>query len=131
MQVRRSTKFKKDVRRMQRRGNDLDKLKIVVNLLLTDAELPDSLRDHELAGNLKGMRDLHIEPDWLLLYEKTEPELRLFRTGTHSDLFQAVYQANFAGSEIREPFLQGMSGLGAWLAGFPAVRAPRRLAFET
>lgn len=37
----------------------------------------------------KGMRECHIEPDWLLIY-KTEKDmliLKLIRTGTHSDLF--------------------------------------------
>ena len=35
------------------------------------------------------MRELHIEPDWLLVYQiqKSELILRLVRTGTHSDLF--------------------------------------------
>jgi hypothetical protein len=34
-----------------------------------------------------GFRDLHIEPDWLLLYRIEGDELQLAGTGTHSDLF--------------------------------------------
>ena len=35
------------------------------------------------------MRECHIEPDWLLVYQIIDDELilRLIRTGSHSDLF--------------------------------------------
>ena len=72
---------------MKRQGKDLEKLKIVIELLLFDQKLPEALRDHELTGQWKGARDLHIEPDWLLIYEDSHKELRLIRTGSHSDLF--------------------------------------------
>ncbi|HMP76799.1 MAG TPA: type II toxin-antitoxin system YafQ family toxin [Kiritimatiellia bacterium] len=45
-------------------------------------------RDHPLIGPWKGSRDCHLEPDWLLIYTSTDNELRLERTGTHSDLFK-------------------------------------------
>ena len=32
-------------------------------------------------------RECHIAPGWLLIYETNETEVRLARTGTHSDLF--------------------------------------------
>jgi mRNA interferase YafQ len=83
----RSTTFKKDVKRAEKRGKDMSKLKAVVLLLLDDSLLPERLKDHPLKGDWVGYRDLHIEPDWLLLYKLTETELRLARTGTHSDLF--------------------------------------------
>ncbi|MDO5116564.1 MAG: type II toxin-antitoxin system mRNA interferase toxin, RelE/StbE family [Synergistaceae bacterium] len=40
-----------------------------------------------MKGNLEGCRDLHIETDWLLLYEIKENTLGLARTGTHAYLF--------------------------------------------
>lgn len=40
-----------------------------------------------LKGDWKGWRDLHIEPDWLLLYRIDGDTLELVRTGTHADLF--------------------------------------------
>jgi mRNA interferase YafQ len=83
----RSTAFKKDVKRAEKRGKDMAKLKAVILLLLEDQLLPERLKDHPLKGDWIGYRDLHIEPDWLLLYKLTEGELRLARTGTHSDLF--------------------------------------------
>ena len=79
--------FKKDVKRMQRRGKDLAKIKAVIDLLLAEEPLPARNRDHQLGGNWVGRRDCHIEPDWILIYKPTEEEILLERTGTHSDLF--------------------------------------------
>ena len=79
--------FRKDVKRAQKRGKDVAKLKTVILLLVEDAELEPRYRDHPLKGEWLGYRDLHVEPDWVLLYRVTEDEVRLARTGTHSDLF--------------------------------------------
>ena len=51
--------------------------------------LPAANRDHALTGNYKGMRECHIQPDWLLIYQIREEALILVlaRTGSHSDLF--------------------------------------------
>jgi len=75
------------VKRAEKRGKDMDKLKAVLSLLIEEKPLPDRYRDHPLKGEWKGFRDLHIEPDWLLLYAVEGNELQLARTGTHSDLF--------------------------------------------
>jgi mRNA interferase YafQ len=82
-----SGKFKRDVKRAEKRGKDMDKLKAILLLLIEEKPLPAEWRDHPLKGDWKGFRDLHIEPDWLLLYRIENNELRLARTGTHSDLF--------------------------------------------
>lgn len=79
--------FKKDIKRLQKRGKDLRKIKAVIDLLLSETPLPPKNRDHQLRGNWAGHRDCHIEPDWLLIYRLLENELRLERTGSHSDLF--------------------------------------------
>lgn len=83
----RSTAFRKDAKRAQRRGKDMAELKAVIVLLLEDVALDPRYRDHPLKGEWQGYRDLHVEPDWLLLYRVTDTELLLARTGTHSDLF--------------------------------------------
>ena len=83
----RSTAFKKDVKRADKRGKDMAKLRAIVLMLLDDQPLEPRHRDHPLKGEWIGYRDLHIEPDWLLLYQLTETELHLARTGTHADLF--------------------------------------------
>lgn len=83
----RSGKFKRDVKRAEKRGKDMNKLKTVLSLLIEERPLPARYHDHPLKGEWKGFRDLHIEPDWLLLYAVEGNELQLARTGTHSDLF--------------------------------------------
>jgi mRNA interferase YafQ len=82
-----SARFRRDVKRAQKRGKDMAKLKAVLELLIEEQPLPASYKDHPLRGGWNGFRDLHLEPDWLLLYRVAGDELHLARTGTHSDLF--------------------------------------------
>lgn len=82
-------KFKKEYNLAIKRGKKIEKLHNIVELLAKDLELPAALCDHELKGNWKNHRELHIEGDWLLIYQKMEDILilELTRTGSHSDLF--------------------------------------------
>ena len=75
--------------RISRAGQCTDhaKLKTVIDLLLAEKPLPPKSRDHQLGGNWGGHRDCHIEPDWILICKILDDEIRLERTGTHSDLF--------------------------------------------
>ena len=84
----RSTQFKRDVKRARKRGKDLAKLRSSLTALIRQDPLPASYRDHPLRGVWKGYRELHIEPDWLLIYRVAGDELRLARTGSHSDIFK-------------------------------------------
>ncbi|MCI5150371.1 MAG: type II toxin-antitoxin system YafQ family toxin [Candidatus Electrothrix sp. MAN1_4] len=86
--VSQTRQFSRDLKRIAKRGKDLDKLKRVVTLLVKDKPLEPRHRDHALTGNWKHSRDCHIEPDWLLIYTLDDDSLRLERTGTHSDLFK-------------------------------------------
>ena len=86
--IRRTSQFKQDVTRMEKRGKDLSKIKRVLEALVGGRELATQLRDHVLVGQYKGTRECHLELDWLLIYESTESELVLIRTGSHSDLFR-------------------------------------------
>lgn len=80
-------KFDKDVTLAVRRAKDTSKLRTVIDLLVTRQLLPQELKDHPLKGEFKGMRDCHIEPDWVLIYKIDHENLWLARTGTHADLF--------------------------------------------
>ena len=82
-----TAKFKDDLKRQVKRGRDPEKLHAIIAILCARTPLPESLRDHSLAGNWKGWRECHLEPDWLLIYQTTETELILGRTGSHSDVF--------------------------------------------
>lgn len=83
------TAFKRDYKRIKKRGYDVTKLAEVVDLLASGQELPAKYKDHPLIGDYEGCRECHITPDWLLVYEVIEDELLLYltRTGTHSDFF--------------------------------------------
>jgi mRNA interferase YafQ len=85
----RSGRFKRDVKHAEKRGKDMGKLRNTLLLLLQGEPLPAEHRDHPLKGDWKGYRDLHIEPDWVLIYRIEGDELQLARTGRHSDLFKA------------------------------------------
>ena len=82
-----SGKFRRDVKRAEKRGRDMEKLKALLLLLIEKKPVPPNYSDHPLKGQWTGFRDLHIEPDWLLLYRIEGEELQLARTGTHADLF--------------------------------------------
>jgi len=86
----RTSQFKKDIKRAGKRGQDLSKLREVMELLIDGGPLPPEFRDHPLRGNFAGSRDCHIEPDWVLIYTLTEKDTHICfeRTGTHSDLFR-------------------------------------------
>ena len=83
--------FKRDYKLAMKCGCDRKKLEAVIDLLCREETLPPSYRDHALVNsrNYKGMRECHIQPDWLLVYQILEKNLvlKLIRTGSHSDLF--------------------------------------------
>lgn len=89
MKVRKTTRFKKDVKSLEKRHYDLSELFKLINKLKNNEVLDQSYRDHPLNGNYTNCRECHIKSDWLLIYYKDETELILFlvRTGSHSDLF--------------------------------------------
>lgn len=85
-----SSRFRKSLKRMLARGKDGAKLEAVVVKLANGEPLPPQNKDHALSGNLNGLRDCHIENDWVLLYfynTTGELVLTLTDTGTHADLF--------------------------------------------
>ena len=81
--------FKKDYKRMKKRGRDMEKLDEVVTMLLNGTPLPWKYQDHALSGDYVGFRECHVQSDWLLLYYIDEGQIVLVcsRTGTHSDIF--------------------------------------------
>jgi len=87
-QIKESNLFKKDIKKLKKRGKDLAKLSFIVQQIALSNILPLKFYDHSLKGNWLGYRDCHIEPDWLLIYKLAENEVLLERTGTHSDIFR-------------------------------------------
>ncbi len=87
LDVRYSSRFKKNFKICTKRGYDLRKLRDVIDTLRIPSPLPDGNRDHQLTGGQKAYRECHIAPDWLLIYCYDGDMLVLYRTGTHADLF--------------------------------------------
>jgi len=87
--IQRTNAFKRDYKREKSgQHHDLDqKLRNVLLALAADEALPIRNRDHPLTGDWKGFRDCHLQPDLVLIYQKSEDVLRLIRLGSHSELF--------------------------------------------
>ena len=83
------TSFRKDFKRILKRGYNIQLLQDVIEILADGKTLPEKYKDHSLTGDYKDCRECHITPDWLLIYQIDGDELILYltRTGTHSDLF--------------------------------------------
>jgi len=80
--------FKKDAKLMAKRGYEMKKMRLVIEKLVSAGKLETRYKDHPLQGTHTGARDCHVGPDWILIYAIVDDELRLIRTGTHSDLFK-------------------------------------------
>ena len=89
-EVRFTNQYKKDLKLAKKQGKNLDKMYDVVEKLANGEMLEPKHRDHSLTGNLKGLRECHIEPDWLLIYEIIDDVLVLMlnRLGSHTELFK-------------------------------------------
>ena len=87
MLLRTTSKFQKDLKRVNKRNKDLAKLWVVVEKLLSGQRLEPRHRQHRLSGTWSSYLECHIEPDWLLIWVCDGESVILVRTGTHSDLF--------------------------------------------
>ncbi len=81
--------FRKSLKLCARRGLNIQDFVTVLDILQETGTLPEQYRPHKLHGNYKGCWECHINPDWLLIWEQDDRQLRLILvdTGTHSDLF--------------------------------------------
>ena len=81
--------FRRDLKLAKKRGLDMELLFAVLDLLVAGEALPPQYREHLLTGNYRGLYECHIQPDWLLIYDRSDVLriIALQRTGTHSDLF--------------------------------------------
>ena len=90
-EIKRTTQFKKDFKNIVKSGYDLKEFEVILEILVLGKTIPEKYRDHPLRNSkdFKNCRELHIEPDWLLIYKYNNDNLILYliRTGSHSDLF--------------------------------------------
>ncbi len=86
-EIMQTARFKKDLKMVKRRGQDMNLLREVVNHLAAGEKLDDKYLNHELKGRYRAYQECHLQPNWLLIYSYVDSILYLVRTGTHSDLF--------------------------------------------
>ena len=82
-----TSQFKKDFKRCNKRGYDMQRLIDAMKSLEEDKKLPAKNKDHSLKGDYSKSRECHIGPDWLLIYQLFDNDITFVRTGSHSDLF--------------------------------------------
>lgn len=89
--VKYSSNFKKNLRKVIKQGKNIEKLLDIVDKLANNEELELKHKNHKLINDkyYKNCGECHIEPDWLLVYKYQENDLVLLLvdTGSHSDLF--------------------------------------------
>ena len=89
MEIITKSQFERDIKKLKKRQKNFKKLEVVLSKLISNTKLEVKYKNHALVGNWRPCYELHIEPDWLLIYfiDKENDCLILYRTGTHSDLF--------------------------------------------
>lgn len=81
-------RYKRDLKRIEKRAWDRRKLERIVDLLIQNKPLPPSAYPHKLTGEWFGFWECHIGSDWLLIYDVTDDAVLLAGTGSHADLFE-------------------------------------------
>ena len=88
-----TSSFLRSAKKLRRKHYDMRKLETVIQLIVSGRtqELKSQYFDHFLKGSYQGFKELHIEPDWLLIYQIDHKQLKLFliATGSHDDLFHS------------------------------------------
>ncbi len=84
-----SSQFKKDIKSYRYIQKIISATQSVVNDICSKKSLPKKYNDHQLKWMFSGVRECHIFPDVLLMYEidKKNNCLRLIRIGSHSEIF--------------------------------------------
>jgi len=91
-ELRESTKFKKDLKKIQKRNKaDLKKVYLILKILENEGfgGIPVSMKPHKLKDQYIDDRECHIKPDLLIIWFQVESPkiINLIRIGSHSDLF--------------------------------------------
>lgn len=97
MKIKPTPVFQKAYKRLKKKNFDMNKLEKVIEHIVANEDeiLMSKYKDHHLKGKLKGCKELHIEKDWLLVYQITNEDevlLLLLATGKHDDVFRNAEQ---------------------------------------
>lgn len=80
--------YRKNLKLVLKQGWDANAIQSVVTQLLNDDILDPKLKDHALAGDYKGFRECHIYGDLVIVYQRDDTILKLYKIGRHQDLFK-------------------------------------------
>lgn len=90
--------FKRGYKRAKKRHLNTKKLEEVIQLIVAEETelLFQKYKDHSLKGSHKGLRELHIEKNWLLVYKVVQQELKLYllATGNHDEVFRETQKSS-------------------------------------
>ena len=90
MEIIRSTQFKRDFKKIRNNPPKVELFSRALMLLINNKPLPKSYSEHPLKGDKMGFIDIHLAPDYILIYriDRLKSEIHLARIGTHSELFR-------------------------------------------
>lgn len=80
--------YRKNLKLVLKQGWDANAIQSVVTQLLNDDILDPKLKDYALAGDYKGFRECHIYGDLVIVYQRDDTILKLYKIGRHQDLFK-------------------------------------------
>ncbi|WP_103585455.1 type II toxin-antitoxin system RelE/ParE family toxin [Campylobacter concisus] len=80
--------YKKDLKLVLKQGWDEKAISKVVFQLQNDEKLADDLKDHQLTESLKEFRECHVFGDLVIIYQRDDEILKLFKIGRHQDIFK-------------------------------------------
>lgn len=90
LDVSHTNQFKRDYKKAIKQGKDLGILNAIIDALRHHNPVVSKFRNHALSNNWVNHRELHLTPDWLLVYmiDKKNNTLILVRLGSHSEIFK-------------------------------------------
>ena len=86
LKIKYSGKFLKSFKRIKLTKNEEEDLKYVITSLQKQKQLENRFKRHNLLGKFKGLTDIHIRQNIVLLVKITEDTLFLYDIGTHAEV---------------------------------------------
>lgn len=87
--LRPTTQFKKDLKRIRNNPKKSTALLNILKMLENETPIPDIFRPHMLTGDYTGCMECHIQGDFLLIwFDENTGDIDLLRIGSHSELFE-------------------------------------------
>ena len=86
-----TSRFKRSLKKIKKSNkHDLSYIQNLINEIAYDKKLDIKYKDHKLHGELSKLRECHIKPNLLLIYEKDKKDLILVLVdiGSHNNLFK-------------------------------------------